>query len=91
MKAFVIAIAAMIIWCAPCFADKVVLPMSCYPKEIQKKFAENGIHIDLSPNDRTEKSWGFLVSEGTRFYINTYEPLRVPDDLELIKKIIMEK
>lgn len=73
------------------FADRVDIPFSCYPKKIQAAFAERGKKLDLSANDRTDDSWGFIESKGSNYSIYTYEPLDIPKELEEIQKIVSER
>jgi hypothetical protein len=65
------------------YADKIIIPGSCYPKKIQKEFKNRGIKLDLSGNDRTKESWGFLVNEGSEFTIYTYKGA-TEEDLNLV-------
>jgi len=71
----------------PCLADKLIVPFDCYPKEIQSGFAEAGMKLDLSGNDRTRESWGFIVNEGSQFVIYTYKNA-TPEDFKIIMDII---
>lgn len=73
------------------FADRIDVPLSCYPKEIQAKFEKKGKKLDLSANDRDENSWGFIESKGSSYSIYTYRALEIPKDLEEIQKIVLEK
>jgi len=67
-------IAVLLLMCASmAYADKLIIPFDCYPKEIQTQFAETGRKLDLSGNDRTRESWGFIVNEGSQFTIYTYK------------------
>ncbi len=70
-------------------ADELQVPTSCYPKKVQAKFEEYGLRLDLSPNDREEDSWGFLVSKGSNFSIFTYRSMS-KSDFERITKILGE-
>jgi len=70
------------------YADAFEIPFSVYPKELQAQFAEEGKKLDLSGNDRTKESWGFIENKGTEFIIYTYKSATI-EDLNLIKKIIM--
>jgi len=73
-----------------CMADELQIGQACYPKQIQAKFLQKGYKLDLSANDRDEKSWGFLNSEGSKYSIYTYKPI-TKEELDLIRKIVMEK
>jgi hypothetical protein len=75
------------ILCQLVFADELQIPTSCYPKQLQSKFAERGYKIDLSANDRDGKSWGFLESKGTRFSIFTYKSV-TKEELKNIQEIV---
>lgn len=68
------------------FADKIIIPGNCYPKQIQKEFKKKGIKLDLSGNERNKKSWGFLVNEGSQFTIYTYKGLST-EDLKMVYEI----
>ena len=68
-----------------CFSDELQLPFSVYPKKLQAKFIEKGYKLDLSANDREEDSWGFIVSEGTKFSIFTYHPVTQKEMQDIIK------
>jgi len=72
------------------YADQIELPFSCYPKQVQAKFAEAGYKLDLSANDREEDSWGFIESKGSTFNIFTYRQIDI-ETLNDIQKIVMEK
>lgn len=73
-----------------CLADTIQIPFSCYPKEIQKKFAATGRKLDLTGNDRDVNSWGFIDNKGTHYDIVTYNQISV-NELKEIQKIVMEK
>jgi len=75
---------------ASCLADEFRIPFSVYPKELQKQFADTGRKLDLSGNDRTEDSWGFLENKGSNVSIFTYYSA-TDEDLSLIMKLIMER
>ena len=68
------------------FSDKLIIPFDCYPKEIQAKFADTGRKLDLSGNDRTQDSWGFIVNEGTNYTIYTYKSAS-DEDLRVVMSI----
>jgi hypothetical protein len=70
------------------YADKIIIPFSCYPKEIQKRFAEKQKKVDLSQNDREQDSWAFIRSNGSDYEICTYAPVTI-EELELIKSVVM--
>ena len=72
------------------FADELTIPFPCYPKKIQEKFAEYGMKLDLSGNDRTSDSWGFLENKGAEFIIYTYKPV-TKEELSIIMKIVNTK
>jgi len=73
------------------FADSVEIPnfFNEYPKEIQAKFAKNGIKIDLLPNDRDKDSWAYLEYKGQTYFINTYEPI-TQEDFNVITRVIWD-
>jgi len=72
------------------FADKFIIPFSIYPKELQAKFKEHNIKLDLSGNDRTEDSFGFIKNEGTSYTIYTYFNA-TDEEMNLILDILMEE
>ena len=69
------------------YADEIIVPFSCYPRETVKVFERTGRKLDLDRNDRTPDSWGFIWNEGSRFKIYTYEPA-TEEDFNTIKDII---
>jgi len=71
------------------YADELQIYFDCYPTEIQAEFNKVGKKLDLSANDRTKESWGFLVSKGTHYSIFTYNSV-TPQDLELIQEILWQ-
>ncbi len=71
------------------FSDQFRLPFSCYPQELQAKFERAGYKLDLSANDRTRESWGFIQSEGASFSIFTYKSLQ-KEEMVAMHKILME-
>ena len=88
MKKLIIALILLLIT-TPVFPDKLHVPFSVYPKEIQKVFADKGLKLDLNGNDRTRDSWGFIDNQGSFYYIYTYENL-TSDELMLVMDIIWE-
>jgi len=72
-----------------CCADEFMFPFSCYPKQVQEKFAEHGKKLDLDGNDRTEESWGFIENQGTNFKIYTYYSA-TEEDLQIIVELFNE-
>lgn len=68
-------------------SDELQVPYSCYPRELQAKFAEYDVKLDLSANDRTKDSWGFLKSKGSKYSIFTYESA-TEEDFNLIMRIV---
>lgn len=71
------------------FCDQLEIPYSCYPKILQERFADNNLKLDLSGNDRTQDSWGFIENKGTSYKIFTYRSV-TPEELSLIMKIARE-
>lgn len=78
----------LIFICGIAFSDEFIIPLSCFPKELQSKFRETGRKLDLEAYDRTEDSWGFLFSKGQEYYIYTYRSA-TDDDLNAIMKVCM--
>lgn len=70
-----------------CFPDSVQFPFPCYPVRLQNEFKESGIKLDLSGNDRTPESWGFLENKGAEFIIHTYKAVSTKD-LETMRELI---
>ena len=82
----------ILLLCNVAYADKLGIPFDCYPKAIQEAFAEEGLKVDFRAEDRTKDSWGFIQSEGSRYYIYTYHP--IPRELQqeifpILTKIIL--
>ena len=69
------------------YGDELKVPLDCYPRELQTRFAKHGFKLDLNGNDRTRDSWGFLENKGTDFSIITYEPMTEEEFYETIKII----
>jgi hypothetical protein len=86
MKKIILTIAILLIT-SLAYSYELKIPFSCYPKDLQDDFADKGIKLDLSGNDRTPDSWGFIDNRGSNFIICTYKPLDI-EELELVKKII---
>lgn len=83
-------IIALLFFTTLCFADELQIPGSCFPKQLQSKFSERGYKIDLSANDRDEKSWGFIESKGSKFSIFTYNPA-TKQEMSDVMQIVSEK
>jgi len=88
LKRFSVAL-ILILLCSVSHADQFIVPFSVYPKELQKTFAEEGYKLDLSGNDRTRDSWGFIQSEGSQYKIFTYEPIK-DDEFPIFLGIVMK-
>ncbi len=71
------------------FADEFRFPFSVYPKKLQAKFAEYDRKLDLSGDDRTEDSWGFIENKGSSFILYTYRSA-TSEDFKIIKEIFLE-
>lgn len=70
-------------------ADSLVIPFSCWPKEVQAAFKETGRKVDLIGELRTSDSWGYIMNEGSSYKIHTYNPV-TPKDFEVIQQIVFE-
>ena len=70
-------------------ADELIIPFSCYPRLIQKKFYEHGIHLDLDGSERSETSWGYLKNNGAEYIIYTYRSATT-HELNVVMKIVQE-
>lgn len=75
MRIFIAMVMILALCVGTCFADKLIIQRSCYPRELQKEFLDKGYVLDLNGIDRTKESWGFLVNEGNQFSIYTYQSL----------------
>ena len=84
----IILIILMLLITTIAYADEYTIMGSCYPKKIQQQFADKGLKLDLSGNDRTPDSFGFILNEGTQFKIFTYKELN-EEEMTLMLKIIM--
>lgn len=71
-----------------CSADEFQIPFACYPKQVQQDFALYGYKLDLSGNDRTPDSWGFLENKGDNYIIYTYRAV-TKQDLETMRVILL--
>jgi hypothetical protein len=88
MKKLTLTIILLLV-CQVVFADKLEIMFSCYPKDVQQRFAKAGKKLDLSGNDRDANSWGFIENQGSRYNIYTYKQMS-PKELMEVQKIIME-
>ena len=70
-------------------ADQIQIQFTCWPQELQTKFLENGKKLDLSANDRTDDSWGYLFSKGSEYVIYTYHAV-TGEELDIVKKVVNE-
>ena len=70
-------------------ADELSVPFSCYPQELQKKFAQYKMKLDLNPAKRNRKSWGYLKNEGASYIIFTYKPVTLKE-FQIVLKIVRE-
>ena len=68
------------------FADQLIVPFDCYPKELQKECMERGYKLELDPIERTPESWGFLVNQGSQHTIYTYKGT-TQADLEMLMDV----
>ena len=87
MKKIILLISFLLFFVSIAFCDALVVPFSCYPLELQERFAEYNLKLDLDSIERTVDSWGFLVNEGTRYTIYTYRPA-TKEELGLLLEII---
>lgn len=70
-------------------SDEVQIPYDAWPLELQAEYKAYGLKLDLSGNDRTEDSWGYLANEGSSYKIFTYRSI-TDEQFEIIKKITFE-
>lgn len=87
---YIIFILSFLLLSQICFSDQLIIPFSCYPYELQEKFAKHGRKLDLDRNARTRDSWAFLENRGQEFRIFTYFPA-TSEDFEIILKLAMER
>ena len=85
MKKLFILIAILLIT-SSAYSDELRIPFQCFPKDLQMDFEDAGLKLDLSANDRTKDSWGFVVSKGSSYSIFTYKAI-TKDEMELVRKI----
>lgn len=88
MKKYIIVLILLFIT-VTASADKLIISNTVYPRALQEEFAKNGVKLDLSGNDRTEDSWGFIENRGTEFWIFTYKNATM-EDFDLVDKITNE-
>lgn len=84
MKRFIILILLLVI-SGSAMADKFMVPHSCYPQKIVRKFAEYGLKLELSGEYRDKDSWGYLINEGNKFTIYTYYSVTEEERLMLLE------
>ena len=89
MKRLLTVIGVLLLVTTISVADELQIPFSAWPKEIQIAFAETGRKLDLSGNDRTEDSWGFIENKGSNYTLFTYRSV-TKEDFEIIMKITSE-
>ena len=88
MKKIIPILLILIFICGIAFSDTFIIPLSCYPRELQKEFADTGRKLDLNGIDRTKDSWGFIRSEGAKYQIYTYRSA-TDEDLNVIMRLCM--
>ncbi len=69
------------------YADILQIPYSAWPIELQEEFKNSGKKLDLSPNERTKDSWGYIVSKGSTYDLYTYHSV-TKDDFDIIQKVV---
>jgi len=77
----------MLIITSPSYSDELWIPISCWPKDLQQAFHEEGMKLDLNNENRTDESWGYLVNKGSEFVLYTYYPA-TQEDFRIIQKIV---
>lgn len=87
---YVLVIVSLITFSLSTFADEFSIPFSVYPKQLQAKFKEHNLKLDLSGNDRTEDSFGFILNKGTSFSIFTYFNL-TDEQMDVLLDILLEE
>jgi len=71
------------------FADILKIPFSCWPLALQSEFASNGMKLDLNAVERTDESWGFIVSNGADFEFHTYRSV-TQEEFAIIQDIVFK-
>lgn len=69
------------------YTDMLIIPFSGYPKEIQARFKEYGLKVDLDGNDRDKESWGFIDNRGSEIILYTYTSV-TDEDRMLVMDIL---
>ena len=72
-----------------CYADNIIIPFSCFPKQIQEKFLKHNVKLELNGEIRQKDTFGFIKNNGNSYEIVTYKPV-TNEELEMIKNIIFE-
>jgi len=75
--------------CSFVFGDELMIPFSCHPQILVKKFAKQKMKLDLDPSIRTKDSWGFVKNEGANYTIYTYKSV-TQEELIIVLKIARE-
>lgn len=89
MKKILQLICCILLLTQVALGDEIKIGFECWPEQLQWKFAEYGLKVELSENKRENDSWAFIKNEGSRFIIYTYKPV-TEEELEIIKKVIFE-
>ena len=71
------------------FADELLIPFSCWPKQLQTEFAKYNKKLDLNGDDRTNDSWGYLVNKGDTYVIFTYRSMGT-EEFKMIQEIVFK-
>ena len=70
-------------------ADELLVPFSCWPKQLQDEFSKYDKKLDLNGDDRTKDSWGYLVNKGDTYVIFTYHPVET-EEFKIIQEIVFK-
>ena len=86
MKTVIIAIIFLFITTFV-FSDEIEFPFTCNVTKAQEVFKLNGMKLDLSGNEKTDDSWGYIESRGSKFILYSYKTL-TREELQLIENIV---
>jgi hypothetical protein len=73
--------------CILAYADELVIPLPCYPKQLQQFFLDRGYRVALTGNEREKDTWGFIENKGTSFSVISYYPI-TDKDLQVLKELV---
>lgn len=89
MKKTIITFILLLFIQSVAFGATLMIPVSCWPLDLQKRFAESGRKLDLTASERTKDSWGYVFSKGDSFELYTYNS-PTTDDFNFIQEVVFE-